>query len=72
MQSKLELVVGIPASSMRLKLRDETGTTVCTMDGDDTLLGAFPVRDFMGLYVRVCIHGVPCLPCSRLCRGFLA
>ncbi|EGD78659.1 hypothetical protein PTSG_01638 [Salpingoeca rosetta] len=51
-KGKLELVVGIPAASMRLKLKDETGNNVCTMEGDDTMLGAFPVRDFMSLFVE--------------------
>eukprot|EP00056_Hartaetosiga_gracilis_P002022 m.49901 g.49901 ORF g.49901 m.49901 type:complete len:108 (+) comp10875_c0_seq2:81-404(+) len=50
-KSKLELVVGIPAGSQRLHLKDTNGKDVCILEGVDTLLGAFPVEDFFGLFV---------------------
>eukprot|EP01147_Barroeca_monosierra_P005206 gene5206-8809_t len=51
-KQKLELVVGIPATSMCLKLQDSDNNTICTLDGDDTMLGAFPVQDMLQLYVE--------------------
>lgn len=51
LKQKLEMVVGVPAAAMKLIVKFE-GETVCVLEGDDAMLGSFPVSDFMELYVR--------------------
>lgn len=50
-QTKLEIVVGVPAANMKLVLKDEHGKTVCELGDDSAMLGAYPAEDFMQLHV---------------------
>jgi tubulin-folding cofactor B len=50
-KTKLELVVGVPAASMKLELHGTDGSTICSINDDDKFLGAYPVEDFLTLHV---------------------
>ena len=46
------MVVGVPAMSQRLVLRDDQNKDICTLADDNAMLGAYPAEDHMGLHVR--------------------
>lgn len=50
-KGKLEMILGAAAGFMDLQLKDHTGALICKMDDDDSMLGAYPVEDFLELYV---------------------
>eukprot|EP00730_Choanoeca_flexa_P016334 TRINITY_DN7689_c0_g1_i2.p1 TRINITY_DN7689_c0_g1~~TRINITY_DN7689_c0_g1_i2.p1 ORF type:complete len:137 (+),score=1.10 TRINITY_DN7689_c0_g1_i2:96-506(+) len=51
MKEKLELVVGVPAGSMRLVVKGDDGQQVCELSDNSAMLGAYPVADYMNLHV---------------------
>ena len=51
-KEKLELVVGVPAASMRLVVKTDDGSVVCELSDNNAMLGAYPVMDYMNLHVR--------------------
>jgi tubulin-folding cofactor B len=50
-KEKLELVVGVPAASMRLIVKADDGSVVCELSDNNAMLGAYPVADYMNLHV---------------------
>ncbi|RHZ88458.1 hypothetical protein Glove_22g95 [Diversispora epigaea] len=50
LKAKLEPITGVPASSQSLQLYNGD-TLVATLEGDDYMLGAFPVDNFMTLRI---------------------
>ena len=51
LQTKLELVTGGSASTMKLKVYDIKNNFVCDIDKDDALLGSYPIDDGMTIHV---------------------
>ncbi|XP_071833532.1 tubulin-folding cofactor B-like [Apostichopus japonicus] len=51
LKSKLELISGSNASSMKLQLMDKEGKLVGALDNDEALLGSYPVDDGMKIHV---------------------
>eukprot|EP00729_Bicosta_minor_P019282 gene19282-29036_t len=51
LKGKLEMILGAAAGFMDLSLKDHTGALVCKMEDDTAMLGAYPVEDFLELYV---------------------
>ncbi|XP_073955015.1 tubulin-folding cofactor B-like isoform X2 [Choristoneura fumiferana] len=51
MKSKLELVTGGNAATMKLKLYDTKNKYICDIDNDDALLGSYPIDDLMRIHV---------------------
>merc|ERR1719272_611323 len=37
---------------MTLSLQDHTGATICTLDDNDAMLGAYPLEDFLTLWCQ--------------------
>ncbi|GBP53852.1 Tubulin-folding cofactor B [Eumeta japonica] len=50
-KTKLELVTGGSASTMKLKVYDKKDNYICDIDNDDALLGAYPIDDGMRIHV---------------------
>eukprot|EP00045_Choanoeca_perplexa_P001940 m.22382 g.22382 ORF g.22382 m.22382 type:complete len:236 (-) comp11243_c0_seq1:104-811(-) len=50
-KEKLELVVGVPAASMKLVVKADDGSQVCELSDNNAMLGAYPVADYMNLHV---------------------
>ncbi|KAI8422014.1 hypothetical protein MSG28_009919 [Choristoneura fumiferana] len=50
-KSKLELVTGGNAATMKLKLYDTKNKYICDIDNDDALLGSYPIDDLMRIHV---------------------
>jgi hypothetical protein len=46
------MIVGAPAGYQTLSLQDLTGATICTLEDNDAMLGAYPVEDFLTLWVE--------------------
>lgn len=44
-KNKLEMITGLVASDMKLKLLNREKTFVCNIEPDDRMLGFFPVED---------------------------
>eukprot|EP00039_Didymoeca_costata_P001459 m.52711 g.52711 ORF g.52711 m.52711 type:complete len:240 (+) comp10812_c0_seq6:172-891(+) len=51
LKGKLEMIIGASAGHMTLKLQDHNGADICEMADNDKMLGAYPVEDFMTIYV---------------------
>jgi len=51
LKGKLEMITGAAQGSQTLRLEDHTGQIICTMDNDEAMLGAYPVEDYMTLFV---------------------
>ncbi|KAH9641201.1 hypothetical protein HF086_004588 [Spodoptera exigua] len=50
-KTKLELVTGGSAATMKLKLYDKKNGYICDIDNDEALLGSFPIDDGMRIHV---------------------
>ncbi|XP_053604427.1 tubulin-folding cofactor B [Plodia interpunctella] len=50
-KTKLELVTGGNAATMKLKLFDSKNNFVCDIDNNDALLGSYPIDDGMRIHV---------------------
>ncbi|XP_028166159.1 tubulin-folding cofactor B isoform X3 [Ostrinia furnacalis] len=50
-KTKLELVTGGSATTMKLKLYDSKNNFVCDIDNDNALLGSYPIDDGMRIHV---------------------
>lgn len=50
-KTKLELVTGGSAATMKLKAYDKKNNFVCNIDNDDALLGSYPIDDGMRIHV---------------------
>lgn len=50
-KTKLELVTGGSASTMKLKVYDIKNNFICDIDKDDSLLGSYPIDDGMTIHV---------------------
>ncbi|XP_063621930.1 tubulin-folding cofactor B [Cydia splendana] len=51
-KTKLELVTGGNATTMKLKLFDSKNNYVCDIDNDNALLGSYPIDDGMRIHVE--------------------
>ena len=51
LKGKLEMITGASQGSQTLRLEDHTGAVICTMDNNDSMLGAYPVEDYMTVFV---------------------
>lgn len=51
MQTKLELVTGGSAATMKLKVYDNKNKFLCDIDNDEALLGSYPIDDGMRIHV---------------------
>lgn len=51
LKGKLEMIVGASAGHQKLRLEDHTGAVICTLDNNEAMLGAYPVEDYMTIYV---------------------
>ena len=47
------MILGVSAATSELSLKDHTGALICNMDNNEAMLGAYPVEDFLELYVRL-------------------
>lgn len=52
LKSKLELITGASAHSVKLSLFTAENKLVCTLDNDESLLGSYPVDDGMIIYAE--------------------
>ncbi|XP_041979912.1 tubulin-folding cofactor B-like [Aricia agestis] len=50
-KTKLELVTGGTAGTMKLKVFDNKNNLICDIDNDDALLGSYPIDDGMRIHV---------------------
>lgn len=50
-QTKLELVTGGSAVTMKIKLYDNKNNFVCDIANDEALLGSYPVEDGMRIHI---------------------
>ncbi|XP_026496318.1 tubulin-folding cofactor B [Vanessa tameamea] len=50
-KTKLELLTGGSASTMKLKVYDSKNNFVCDINNDDALLGSYPIDDGMRIHV---------------------
>ncbi|KAM3956445.1 tubulin-binding cofactor B [Aphomia sociella] len=50
-KTKLELVTGGSAATMKLKLYDNKNNLICDIDNNDALLGSYPIDDGMRIHV---------------------
>ncbi|XP_050677950.1 tubulin-folding cofactor B [Leptidea sinapis] len=50
-KTKLELVTGGNAKTMKLKVYDQKNNFVCDIDNDNALLGSYPIDDGMRIHV---------------------
>lgn len=50
-KTKLELVTGGSAATMKLKVFDKKNNFICDIDNDDALLGSYPIDDGMRIHV---------------------
>ncbi|XP_045499229.1 tubulin-folding cofactor B [Colias croceus] len=50
-KTKLELVTGGSATTMKLKLYDNKNNLICDIDNDNALLGSYPIDDGMRIHV---------------------
>lgn len=50
-QTKLELVTGGSAATMKLKIYDKKNNYVADIDNDEALLGSYPIDDGMRIHV---------------------
>ncbi|XP_061714151.1 tubulin-folding cofactor B [Cydia pomonella] len=51
-KTKLELVTGGNATTMKLKLFDSKNNYVCDIDNDNALIGSYPIDDGMRIHVE--------------------
>lgn len=50
-QTKLELLTGGSAATMKLKVYNSQNKYICDVDNDDALLGSYPIDDGMRVHV---------------------